>query len=150
MLVVWNIAETYSEPSQTSKVEFFVIIVNDGKLLSIFAKKSILNVCLRFWILLSIVSQCVGSVRIRRFSGPFFSRIRTEYEENSNAGKYGPEKLRIWTLFIQCHDGEKVPNILMSLINISFNLTVVFVCYYISHKVLTRNTYRLNTASRVV
>ena len=72
MLVVWNIAETYSEPSQTSKMEFFLIIVNDGKLLSIFAKKSILNVCLRFWILLSIVSHCVGSVRIRSFSGPFF------------------------------------------------------------------------------
>ena len=43
-----------------------------------------------------------------------FSLIRTEYGEirstnvfefvriSTNAGKYGPEKLKIWTLFTQC------------------------------------------------
>ena len=37
--------------------------------------------------------HCVKSVRIRNFSRSVFSRIRTEY---------GPEKLRIRTLFTLC------------------------------------------------
>ena len=37
------------------------------------------------------------------FSWSVFSRIWTEYGEVCpNAGKYGPEKLRIRTLFMQC------------------------------------------------
>ena len=41
------------------------------------------------------VSYCVKSVRIRSFSGPHFPVF------SPNAGKYGPEKLRIRTLFTQ-------------------------------------------------
>ena len=55
----------------------------------------------------------VKSVRIRRFSGPYFPAfglnmerygIRTKYslKVSPNAGKYGPEKLRTRTLFTQC------------------------------------------------
>ena len=55
---------------------------------------------------------CVKSVRIRSFSGayfPAFGLIRRDSPYNlylsvlsANAGKYGPEKLRIRTLFTQC------------------------------------------------
>ena len=45
-----------------------------------------------------------------KFFWSVFSRIRTEYGEirsisvfSPNAGKYGPEKLRIWTLFTECN-----------------------------------------------
>ena len=55
----------------------------------------------------------VKSVRIRRFSGPYFPAfglnmerygIRTKYglKVSPNAGKYGLEKLRTRTLFTQC------------------------------------------------
>ena len=53
--------------------------------------------------------QCAKSVRIRSFSGPYFpafglNRRDTLYLSvfSPNAGKYGPEKSRIWTLFTQC------------------------------------------------
>ena len=55
-------------------------------------------------------SYCMRSVRIRSF--PYFGiflhldwiRRNTPYLSvfNPNAGKWGPEKLRIWTLFTQC------------------------------------------------
>ena len=53
--------------------------------------------------------HCVKSVQIRIFFWSVLSRIRTDYGEvslylsifSANAGKYGPEKLRIWTLFMQ-------------------------------------------------
>ena len=43
----------------------------------------------------------VKSVRIRSFSGPYFTAFDTLYLSvfKSNAGKYGPEKLRTRTLF---------------------------------------------------
>ena len=44
--------------------------------------------------------HCVKSVQIRSFFWSVFSRIRTVF--SLNAGKYGPEKIRIWTLFTQC------------------------------------------------
>ena len=40
--------------------------------------------------------HCVKSARIWSFSGPYFPVF------SPNAGKYGPEKLRIGTLFTQC------------------------------------------------
>ena len=48
--------------------------------------------------------HCAKSAHIRSFSGPYFSafRLNTErYGEITNAGKYGPEKLQIRTLFTQ-------------------------------------------------
>ena len=39
--------------------------------------------------------HCVKSVRIWSFSGSYFPIF------SSNVGKYGPEKLQIWTLFTQ-------------------------------------------------
>ena len=54
--------------------------------------------------------HCVKIVRIRSFPGPCFPafRLNTESTEHlfvfsPNAGRHGPEKLRIRTLFIQCH-----------------------------------------------
>ena len=41
------------------------------------------------------ISHCVKSVRVRSFSGPYFSAF------NPNTGKYGPEKLQVLTLFTQ-------------------------------------------------
>ena len=41
------------------------------------------------------------SVRILSFSGSYFPAFGLNTERNS--GKYGPEKLRIWALFTQCH-----------------------------------------------
>ena len=40
--------------------------------------------------------HCVKSIHIRSFSGPYFSVF------GLNTGKYGPEKLRIWTILTQC------------------------------------------------
>ena len=42
--VLGNIAEVYSEPSQTFKIELYVKMVNSWKSLTIFAKNSILDV----------------------------------------------------------------------------------------------------------
>ena len=47
---------------------------------------------------------CVKSVQIRSFFWSIFSHFWTEYGEirtSPNAWKYGPEKIRIWTLFTQ-------------------------------------------------
>ena len=66
-------------------------------------------------------TRCVESARIRSYSGPHFSRIRTEYVEKwsislysvrmrENAGKYGPEKLRIRTLFTHWYLSVFSPN----------------------------------------
>ena len=52
---VWHTAKAYLEPSQTSKIELFVEMVNGFEPLTIFVKSSILDVCLG--------SQCV-SVKI--------------------------------------------------------------------------------------
>ena len=41
----WKISEAYLEPLQTSKTELFAKIVNGFKLLTVFAKSSILEVC---------------------------------------------------------------------------------------------------------
>ena len=41
--------------------------------------------------------HCVKSVRIRSYSGLYFPTFEL------NTGKYGPEKLRIRTLFTQCN-----------------------------------------------
>ena len=41
------------------------------------------------------LSHCVKSARIRSFCGPYFPAFRL------SAGKYGPGKLRKWTLFMQ-------------------------------------------------
>ena len=40
-------------------------------------------------------THCVKSVQFRSFSGPYFTVF------SLNAGKYGPGKLRIRTLFVQ-------------------------------------------------
>ena len=52
--------------------------------------------------------HCVKSVRIRKFSGSCFpafglntKRYSVSPRIQSECGKYGPEKLRIWTLFKQ-------------------------------------------------
>ena len=51
--------------------------------------------------------HCTKSVQIRSFFCSLFSCIWTEYGDlrskvfRSNTGKYGPEKLRIWTLYTQ-------------------------------------------------
>ena len=51
---------------------------------------------------------CVKSVRIRNFSGPYFpefglktKRYGVSLRIQSKYGKYGPEKLPVWTLFMQ-------------------------------------------------
>ena len=36
-----------------------------------------------------------------------FSHIWTVYGVSPNVGKYGPEKLRIWTIFTQCKERWK-------------------------------------------
>ena len=53
--------------------------------------------------------HCVKSVRIQSFSGPCFPAFGLNTEDtpylsvfSPNAGKYGPEKLRIRKLFTQC------------------------------------------------
>ena len=50
--------------------------------------------------------HCVKSVRIRSFPGPNFPAfgLNTPYLSvfSPNAGKYGPEKLQLRTLFTQC------------------------------------------------
>ena len=46
--------------------------------------------------------HCVKSVRNRSFSGPYFPAFGLNTE---NAGKCGPAKLRIRTLFTQCAAG---------------------------------------------
>ena len=48
-------------------------------------------------------AHCVKSVRIRSSSGPYFPAFGLNTERYSVAGKYGPEKLRIRTLFTQWH-----------------------------------------------
>ena len=52
--------------------------------------------------------HCVKSVHIRSFSASYFlayelntERYSVSLRINSDEGKYGPEKLRIWTLFMQ-------------------------------------------------
>ena len=49
--------------------------------------------------------HCVKSVRIRSFSGLYFPTFGLNTERyfvlSPNVGKYGPEKLRIRTLFTQ-------------------------------------------------
>ena len=39
---------------------------------------------------------CTKSIQMQSFSGPYFPAFEL------NSGKYGPEKLHIWTLFAQC------------------------------------------------
>ena len=57
---------------------------------------------------LKIETHCVKSVLIRSFSGQYFPALGVNREDKEylyifspNAGKYGPEKLWIWTLFMQ-------------------------------------------------
>ena len=47
--------------------------------------------------------HCVKSIRISKLSGPYFPTfgMNTEIYFSPNAGKYGPEKLRMRTLFTQ-------------------------------------------------
>ena len=76
-----------------------------------------------------VVYYCVKNVGIWRFSSPHFLAFGMNTDEHGdeygdlrspNAGKYGPERLQIRTLFIQClivtHFTPKVP-ILYSLDN---------------------------------
>ena len=69
----------------------------------------------------------VKSVRIRTYSGPYFPTFGLNTERygvfSPNAGKYGPEKLRIQTLSTQC----------LSQINLQFMWS------YFIHKSLPRN-----------
>ena len=60
-----------------------------------------LSFCIIFF---HISFHCLKSVRMRCFFWSVFSRIQTEYREilYLYTGKYGPEKLRVWTLFKQC------------------------------------------------
>ena len=44
-------------------------------------------------------SQCVKSVYVRSYSGPYFPAFLSIF--SPNARKCGPEQLRIWTLFTQ-------------------------------------------------
>ena len=70
----------------------------------------------------------VKSIRIRSFSGPYFPALGLNAERYSvfspNAGKYGPEKLRIWRLFTQwkcsCNQNEII-NSLIKQIKVFFN-----------------------------
>ena len=52
--------------------------------------------------------HCVKSVRIRSFSRLYFSvsELNTERYFSPNPRKYGPGKLRMWTLFTQCYNPE--------------------------------------------
>ena len=49
--------------------------------------------------------NCVKSVRLWSFSGPYFPAfsLKTERYGVKYGGKHGPEKLRIRTLFTQYH-----------------------------------------------
>ena len=56
----------------------------------------------KFWASLDLFfndSHCVKSVHIQRFSGPDFPAFGLNTEISPNAGKSGPEKIRIRTLF---------------------------------------------------
>ena len=78
---------------------------------------SVENRCFSF--LFNCVGHCVKSVRIRSFSCPYFPIFELNTERyfvfSSNAGKYGPEKPRIWTHFTQWYlkilTGKKHPQI---------------------------------------
>ena len=74
---------------------FFNKLVRSGSLGLYFSKSLTL--------LITYIYLChfVKSVRIRSFSGQYFPALglNTEGYSLSNAGKYGPEKLRIQTLF---------------------------------------------------
>ena len=48
-------------------------------------------------------THCVKSFRIRSCSGPHFPTFGVNSVFHSNSGNYGPEKLRILTLFTQGH-----------------------------------------------
>ena len=52
-----------------------------------------------------LTDHCLKSKRIRSFPGLYFPAFGLNNERygiiRTNAGKYGPEKLRIWTLFMQ-------------------------------------------------
>ena len=63
---------------------------------------------LKHCILISFPFHCVKSVYIRNFSGPYFPAFGLN-TERPNAGKYGPEKLRIRTLFTQCLIEKSAP-----------------------------------------
>ena len=64
--------------------------------------------------IITLIQHCVKRVCIRSFSGTYFPAFGVNIP---NAGKYGPEKLRIRTLFTKCNcllifsvkdtDGEK-------------------------------------------
>ena len=66
---------------------------------------------------------CVKRVRIRSFSGPYFPAFGLNKERytpylsvfSPNAGKYGSEKLRIWTLF-----GPLLKNCRVHFLKVSF------------------------------
>ena len=65
-----------------------------------------------FDIFLSPIHQHrMKSVQIRSFFWSVFSSIRTEYGVfviSPNEGKYGPEKLLIWTLFTQYNPEQMI------------------------------------------
>ena len=121
-------SESYSEPDQMSKIEVFVKIVNSFQstfpslILNVSLGSEYLcddwagmwwkmkvssvniwfSICCVYFVhrvkikvfgRLLLASHCVKSVRIRNYSGPYLSVF------SSNAGKYGPELLRIRTLF---------------------------------------------------
>ena len=88
------------------------------KLLEIFFKKYLKNGLENYWNYLTapglifllnlVLKRYVKSVQIWSFFWSVFSHIRTERTDTSylsvfspNVGKYGPEKLRIWTNFTQ-------------------------------------------------
>ena len=79
---------------------------------------------------LTYQKDCMNSVRIRSFSAPYFPafRLNTERYEISvfspNAGKYGPEKLRIPTLFTQW---KNIVRILFRGCNVSWESLLAFI-----------------------
>ena len=93
--------------SRSANVGLFVIIVNDGKLLIIFAKSS--RYLTGFLIRLLITTHCAKNVQIRSFFQSVFSRIWTEYGDLRYKSPYSVQmrkntdqtKLRIWILFTQ-------------------------------------------------
>ena len=77
-VLISHFSGAYFETSQASKIKLF------AKLLTIFAKSSILRCLTAFWILLFLCfmfwfKHCVKSVQMRSYFWSVFSYIRTEY-----------------------------------------------------------------------
>ena len=118
----WIITETYSEPYQTSKMDCFSKIVTDFKPLTVFGKRSVLDVwqnsecssdyvhpsALLRYLLCSQYITAWSVSKYRVFSGPYFP-VSVQVQENADQ-----KKLSIWDYFHV---------VIIVLLEILFNLT---------------------------